>query len=65
MPKKPSFKLFMFGIYADWDTLNAKYNKIVKKWTTSIIVIIFYVFLNIYYGELYTDDLETYPINIH
>lgn len=34
----------MFGIYADWDTLNAKYDKIVKKWKTSIIVIIFYVF---------------------
>lgn len=39
---KPSFKLFMFGIYADWDTLNAKYNKIVKKWKSSIIVIIFF-----------------------
>lgn len=42
--KKLSFKLFMFGIYVDWDILNVKYNKIVKKWKISIIVIIFYVF---------------------
>lgn len=55
----------MFGIYVDWDILNVKYNKIVKKWKSSIIVIIFYVFLNIYYGELYIDDLEIYFINIY
>lgn len=42
--KKKSFKLFMFGIYVDWDILNVKYNKIVKKWKISIIVIIFYGF---------------------
>lgn len=59
--------MFRFGIYVDWDILNVKYKKIVKKWkiSTCIIVIIFYVFLNIYYGELYIDDLEIYFINIY
>lgn len=70
---KLSFKLFMFGIYVDWDILNVKYNKIVKKWkiSTCIIVIIFYVFFKyllwriIYWVSVYISDLEIYFFNIY